>query len=129
MFYIFGFYKFKKLTRILSFKNEFNIILKKNSARGSIIISTEGLNGIISGEKNNILKIIRQIKKFYNFTNFDSQNSSLCLFQPFHTGTFVSFSATLDGDSSLKWMRSRFRRGCSSMYKKMFVKIEMVMYI
>ena len=84
MFYIFGFYKFKKLTRLLSFKEEFNSILKKNSARGSIIISTEGLNGIISGEKNNILKIISKIKKFYNFTNFDSQNSSLCSFQPFH---------------------------------------------
>ncbi len=84
MFYIFGFYKFKKLTRILSFKKEFNSILKKNSARGSIIISTEGLNGIISGEKKDILKIIHRIKTFYNFKNFDSQNSSMCPFQPFH---------------------------------------------
>ena len=84
MFYIFGFYKFKKLTRLLSFKEEFNSILKMNSVRGSIIISTEGLNGIISGEKKNILKIINRIKKFYNFKNFDSQNSSTCVFQPFH---------------------------------------------
>ena len=84
MFYIFGFYKFKKLTRLLSFKKEFNSILKKNSARGSIIISTEGLNGIISGEKKDIFKIIHRIKTFYNFKNFDSQNSSMCPFQPFH---------------------------------------------
>ena len=84
MFYIFGFYKFKKLTQPLSFKEELNSILKMNSARGSIIISTEGLNGIISGEKKNILKIIQKIKKFYNFKNFDSQNSSMCSFQPFH---------------------------------------------
>ena len=84
MFYIFGFYKFKKLTRLLSFKKEFNSILKKNSVRGTIIISTEGLNGIISGEKKDILKIIHRIKKFYNFKNFDSQNSSMCAFQPFH---------------------------------------------
>ena len=84
MFYIFGFYKFKKLTRLLSFKKEFNSILKNNSARGSIIISTEGLNGIISGEKKDILKIIHRIKTFYNFKNFDSQNSSMCPFQPFH---------------------------------------------
>ena len=55
-----------------------------NSVRGSIIISTEGLNGIISGEKKDILKIINRIKKFYNFKNFDSQNSSTCAFQPFH---------------------------------------------
>ena len=84
MFYIFGFYKFKKLTRLLSFKKEFNSILKKNSARGSIIISNEGLNGIISGEKKDILEITNRIKKFYNFKNFDSQNSSMCPFQPFH---------------------------------------------
>ena len=84
MFYIFGFYKFKKLTRLLSFKKEFNSILKKNSARGSIIISTEGLNGIISGEKKDISKIINRIKTFYKFKNFDSHNSSMCPFQPFH---------------------------------------------
>lgn len=84
MFYIFGFYKFKKLTRLLSFKEKFNSIFKMNSVRGSIIISTEGLNGIISGEKKDILKIINRIKKFYNFKNFDSQNSSTCAFQPFH---------------------------------------------
>ena len=84
MFYIFGFYKFKKLTRLLSFKKEFNSILKNNTARGSIIISTEGLNGIISGEKKDIFKIIHRIKTFYNCKNFDSQNSSMCTFQPFH---------------------------------------------
>ena len=53
-----------------------------NSVRGSIIISTEGLNGIISGEKD-ILEITNRIKKFYNFKNFDSQ-IHLCTFQPFH---------------------------------------------
>ena len=84
MFYIFGFYKFKKLTRLLSFKKEFNSILKINSVRGTIIISSEGLNGAISGEKKDILKIIHRIKKFYNFKNFDSHNLSKCAFQPFH---------------------------------------------
>ena len=84
MFYIFGFYKFKKLTRLLSFKKEFNSILKINSVRGTIIISSEGLNGAISGEKKDILKIIHRIKKFYNFKNFDSHNFSKCAFQPFH---------------------------------------------
>ena len=84
MFYIFGFYKFKKLTRLLSFKEEFNSILKINSVRGTIIISNEGLNGAISGEKKDILKIIHRIKKFYNFKNFDSHNLSKCAFQPFH---------------------------------------------
>ena len=84
MFYIFGFYKFKKLMRLLSFKKEFNSILKINSVRGTIIISSEGLNGAISGEKKDILKIKHRIKKFYNFKNFDSHNLSKCAFQPFH---------------------------------------------
>ena len=70
--------------RLLSFKKEFNSILKINSVRGTIIISSEGLNGAISGEKKDILKIIHRIKKFYNFKNFDSHNLSECAFQPFH---------------------------------------------
>ena len=70
--------------RLLSFKKEFNSILKINSVRGTIIISNEGLNGAISGEKKDILKIIHRIKKFYNFKNFDSHNLSKCAFQPFH---------------------------------------------
>ena len=70
--------------RLLSFKKEFNSILKINSVRGTIIISSEGLNGVISGEKKDILKIIHRIKKFYNFKNFDSHNLSKCAFQPFH---------------------------------------------
>ena len=58
-FYIFGFYKFKKLTRLLSFKKKFNSILKINSVRGTIIISHEGLNGLFQ-EKKQILKIIQK---------------------------------------------------------------------
>ena len=80
MFYIFGFYKFKKLTRLLSFKEEFNSILKnKFSKRFNHHFYSEGLNGIISGEKKDIFKIIHRIKKFYNFKNFDSKIHLLCV--------------------------------------------------
>ena len=51
MFYIFGFYKFKKL---LYLKRIRNILLQKLiqfNLRGTIIISKEGVNGSISGKK------------------------------------------------------------------------------
>ena len=86
MFHIFSFYKFKKLKNLKSFKKKFINILKFNSIRGTIIISHEGLNGTISGKSLNIQKIIKNIKSFYNFKNFDSENHSDCEFQPFIKG-------------------------------------------
>ncbi len=83
MFHIFGFYKFKKLSSFKSFKNKFVNNLKSNSVRGTIIVSSEGLNGTISGKIKNLNKVIKCIKSFYNFQNFDSQNYSYCHFQPF----------------------------------------------
>ena len=86
MFHIFGFYKFKKLKNLKSFKKKFINILKLNSIRGTIIISYEGLNGTISGKSTNVQKVIKNIKSFYNFKNFDSENYSGCDFQPFKKG-------------------------------------------
>ena len=86
MFHIFGFYKFKKLKNLKSFKKKFINILKLNSIRGTIIISYEGLNGTISGKSKNVQKVIKNIKSFYNFKNFDSENYSGCDFQPFKKG-------------------------------------------
>ena len=83
MFHIFGFYKFKKLSRRKYFKNQFINNLKSNSVRGSIIVSREGLNGTISGKIKNLNSVVRDIKSFYNFKKFDSENHSYCDFQPF----------------------------------------------
>ena len=86
MFHIFGFYKFIKLKNPKFFKKNFINILKLNSIRGTIIISHEGLNGTISGKSINVQKVIKNIKSFYNFKNFDSENYSVCDFQPFKKG-------------------------------------------
>ena len=51
MFYIFGFYKFKKLSGLKSLKKTFQDKLSKNHVRGTIIFSKEGINGTISGKK------------------------------------------------------------------------------
>ena len=83
MFHIFGFYKFKKLSLCKSFKNQFVDKLQSNSIRGTIIVSREGLNGTISGKIKNLNNVIKDIKSFYNFKKFDSENHSYCDFQPF----------------------------------------------
>ena len=84
MFYIFGFYKFKKIKEIKKNKKILNIFFIKNEIRGTIILSSEGINGTISGKKNNLNLGIKKIKKVFNFLNFDSKNFSLNKFQPFH---------------------------------------------
>ena len=56
MFYIFGFYKFKKLSNLKELKKIFTKKVIKNSVRGTIIFSKEGINGTISGKKITSLK-------------------------------------------------------------------------
>ena len=86
MFYISGFYKFKKITDIKKNKKILQKYFINNSIRGTIIISSEGINGTISAEKINLDSVLNQIKKTFKFTNFDSENSSKSKFQPFHRG-------------------------------------------
>ena len=86
MFYIFGFYKFKKL---MSLKKNKVILQKKiinNKVRGTIILSKEGINGTVSGKIKNVNKIKNYLKNLLNFNNLDSQNNSTSKFNPFHRG-------------------------------------------
>ena len=86
MFYISGFYKFKKISNIKKNKKILQKYFINNSIRGTIIISSEGINGTISAKKKNLDSTINQIKKTFKFTNFDSENLSKSKFQPFHRG-------------------------------------------
>ena len=51
MFTVFGFYKFQKIKYLKKFKNIFESELKNNKVRGTIILSSEGVNGTLSGKK------------------------------------------------------------------------------
>ncbi len=86
MFYVFGFYKFKKCKGLKKTK----VILQKKiityKVKGTIILSKEGINGTISGKIKNLNKIKSSLKKIFNFNNFDSQNTSTSIFNPFHRG-------------------------------------------
>jgi UPF0176 protein len=83
MFDVFGFYKFKKINSLKKNKILLHDLLIKNNIRGTIIISKEGLNGTISGQKKNLDAVIKKIQLLFNFKNFDNNNKSKSLFQPF----------------------------------------------
>ena len=86
MFTVFGFYKFKKIRFLKKYKSLFQDELSKNDLRGTIILSSEGINGTIAGKKDNINKIIKILKKVFKFNDFNSKNMSQSYFKPFNRG-------------------------------------------
>ena len=86
MYTIFGFYNFKKLKSLKKYQLLFQREISKNNVRGTIIFSSEGINGTIAGKKDNISKIIKVLKRQLRLKDFDSKNMSQSHFQPFHKG-------------------------------------------
>ena len=84
MYHIFGFYKFKKLKKLSTYKKVLNNFFLKKNIRGTLIISSEGINGTISGKKKDLNLATSKIQKVFNFTYFDNKNMSINTFQPFH---------------------------------------------
>ena len=84
MFDIFGFYKFYKLKSLKKKKSLLQKYIIKKNIRGTIILSTEGINATISGKNLDLKKTINKIKKVLDFKKFDSENFSKSKFQPFH---------------------------------------------
>ena len=84
MFTISGFYKFKKINFLKKYKTYFENKISNTSIKGSIIISSEGINGSLAGNNKDISKILKLLKKEFKFTEFDSSNISTSRFQPFH---------------------------------------------
>ena len=84
MFNVFGFYKFKRINNLNKIKILLYPIFLDHKIRGTLILSTEGINGTISGKKNDIIFIKKKIKKIISFRKFDSENNSKSKFNPFH---------------------------------------------
>ena len=84
MFTISGFYKFKKINFLKKHKTYIENEISNTSIRGSIIISSEGINGSLAGNSKDISKILKLLKKEFKFTEFDSSNITTSRFQPFH---------------------------------------------
>ena len=86
MYFISGFYKFKKISNIEKSKKIIQVYFINKGIRGSIIISKEGINGTISAKRKILDEAVNKIKKTFKFSNFDSVNLSKCRHQPFHRG-------------------------------------------
>ena len=84
MFAVLGFYKFKKFDLLNKKKIYFQKLFIENNIKGTLILSKEGINGTISGMPVNISYINKKIRSSLNFSKFDSENLSKCIFQPFH---------------------------------------------
>ena len=65
MFNVLGFYKFKKLKLLKKNKLFLQKIFTDNDIKGTLIISSEGLNGAISGRSKNISLISKRIKRLF----------------------------------------------------------------
>ena len=84
MYNVFGFYKFKKVKNLKKFKTILYTLVLNSKITGTIIISSEGINGSLSGYKNDILLIQEKLKKIFSIKKFDSENFSKSKFNPFH---------------------------------------------
>ena len=84
MFHIFGFYKFKKLNNLKKIKKILENYLQVYDISGTIIISSEGVNGTISAKQDYLLKFNFLFKKLLSIKKFNSENNSTSKFNPFH---------------------------------------------
>ena len=64
-----GFYKFFELDDLKKFQSSFKSIFYKTKIKGTILIANEGVNGTISGEKNEISKALKQLWKFNDLSD------------------------------------------------------------
>ena len=84
MFYVKGFYKIKKITKSIQYKDVLKKYLLSKFVKGTIILSPEGINGTIAGRKKDVNYCIKYIKDKLSITSFDSHNSSISEFLPFY---------------------------------------------
>ncbi len=62
-FYVYTFYRFKKIEKKDLLKKKLDIFLSRMIVRGTILLADEGINGSISGSKKNLKTIITYIRK------------------------------------------------------------------
>ena len=84
MYNIQGFYKIKSIVNCSIHKEKIKAYLLSKSVKGTVILSSEGINGTIAGKKSNVNSCIKFIKDKFSIDNFDSANSSTCSFLPFY---------------------------------------------
>ena len=86
MYKIFGFYKFKQIKNIKLLKKNLKNFIEEEEVRGSIIISTEGINGTISFKPTKYKKVKNKILNLLNIRKLDNENISYYKYQAFKKG-------------------------------------------
>ena len=81
---VIGFYKIKKINKPEKYKDSLKKYFLDKSIKGTVIIAPEGINGTISGKKNDINDCLKYLKKKISVKNFDSNYYSQIHFQPFY---------------------------------------------
>ena len=125
MFTISGFYKFKKINLLKKHKTYLENEISNTSIRGSIIISSEGINGSLAGNSKDISKILKLLKKEFKFTEFDSSNISTSRFQPFHKAKVKVKKEVVPLGFKIKSESKRYNRYLSGKsWNKLIIKKE-----
>ena len=69
--FIYSFYRFINIKNIKSIKKQLDVFFLKKNIYGTILISNEGINGSISGQKEELEENIKFIKKKLNIRKLD----------------------------------------------------------
>jgi UPF0176 protein len=81
---VIGFYKIKKISKLEKHQNLLKNFLSKSLVKGIVILSPEGINGTIAGQKNNVNKCVNYIKKKFYIKEFNSKSFSKVEYRPFN---------------------------------------------
>jgi len=81
---VIGFYKIKKISKLAKHQNLLKNFLSKSLVKGIVILSPEGINGTIAGQKNNVNKCVNYIKKKFYIKEFNSKSFSKVEYRPFN---------------------------------------------
>ena len=69
--FIYTFYRFKELKNINKIKVTFEKLLKKRKIKGTILIANEGINGSLSGSKEELNDVVKLIKSHLKIRKLD----------------------------------------------------------
>ena len=70
-----GFYKFFELNELNNFQSFLKSIFYKTKIKGTILIANEGINGTISGKKNEISEALKQLWGFNDLSDLNPKYS------------------------------------------------------
>ena len=82
-FYVYSFYRFKDIKNKKAIKLKLEKYISNKVIRGTILVADEGMNGSISGSKDDLLNVIKFIKKLLCIKKLDIKINSV-EFLPFN---------------------------------------------